>query len=326
MKYVRLGKSALMVSRIGLGAMSIGSPKWRPWVMDEAASRPIIRRAVELGINFFDTSDYYSGGASEEVLGRALKDFANRSEVVIATKVGNAMGKGVNERGFSRKHLIAAAEASLKRLGTDHIDLYQTHIWDPTTPIDELIEAFHHLIRTGKVLYVGAAGMPAWQFAKSLYLADLRGWTRMCTMQNHYNAVYREDERELLPLCRAEGVGVIPFSPLGRGFLTSNRKTGGWDKTQRARTDEFTVKWYGRDCDYRVVDAMEAVAKRRGMTVPQVALSWVLHRPGIAAPILGVTEIGQLDPAVAVVDRPLEAEDVAAIDGAYEPRGPGAVG
>src|SRR5688572_23056915 len=229
MEYINLGHTGLKVSRICLGAMTYGSPQWREWVLSEEASRPFIQRALDLGINFFDTADVYSLGASEEVLGRALKDFARRDEVIIATKVYNPMGPGPNQRGLSRKHIMDSIDASLRRLGTDYVDLYQTHRWDSETPIEETLEALNDLVRMGKVRYLGASSMYAWQFAQALYLADRHGWSRFVAMQNHYNLVYREEEREMIPLCRAEGIGLIPWSPLARGFLAGNRQRGSQD-------------------------------------------------------------------------------------------------
>src|SRR5215831_11908547 len=244
MQYVNLGSSGLKVSRICLGCMSYGNPSWRPWILPEETSRPFIKRALELGVNFFDTADMYSLGASEEVLGHALRDFARRDEVVVATKVFFPIGDRPNDRGLSRKHILAAIDASLRRLGTDYVDLYQIHRWDPETPIDETLAALDHLVRVGKVRYLGASSMFAWQLAQALYRADLRGWTRFVSMQNHYNLIYREEEREMLPLCREEGIAVLPWSPLARGLLTGSRRRGEKESTTRARTDEYAQTLY----------------------------------------------------------------------------------
>ncbi|RMF38060.1 MAG: aldo/keto reductase, partial [Chloroflexi bacterium] len=302
MEYVNLGRSGLKVSRICLGTLSYGTPAWRDWVLPEDESRPFIKRALELGINFFDTADMYSNGVSEEILGRALRDFARREEVVIATKVYFPTGEGPNQRGLSRKHIMDAVDASLRRLGTDYIDLYQIHRWDYETPIEETLETLHDLVRMGKVRYIGASSMYAWQFAKALYLADMHGWTRFISMQNHYNLIYREEEREMLPLCRAEGVGVIPWSPLARGFLAGNRSRKGGGETKRARSDEFAHRMYYQEADFQVVDRVVELARRRGVTPAQIALAWLLHQPGVTAPIVGATKIAHLEQAVAALE------------------------
>jgi aryl-alcohol dehydrogenase-like predicted oxidoreductase len=299
MEYVRLGRSGLKVSRICLGTMSFGSPAWRSWVLPEDESRPFIHRALELGINFFDTADVYSRGVSEEILGRAIRDFTRRDQVVIATKVYYPMGDGPNDQGLSRKHILEAADASLRRLGTDYIDLYQIHRWDPHTPIEETLAALDALVRAGKVRYLGASSMYAWQFQRALCLADRHGWTRFVSMQNHYNLVYREEEREMLPLCREEGVGVIPWSPLARGFLTgSRRRKGEWGDTLRAKTDAFAHELYYADSDFQIVDRVVALAERRGVRPAQIALAWLLRQPGVTAPIVGTTRLEHLDQAV----------------------------
>lgn len=318
MDYVNLGRSGLKVSRICLGAMSFGDPGWRDWVLPEEESRPIIRRALELGISFFDTADMYSRGVSEEVLGRALRDFARREEVVIATKVYFPIGEGPNERGLSRKHILDAVDASLRRLGTDYIDLYQIHRWDPETPIEETLETLHDLVRAGKVRYIGASSMYAWQFARALYLADRHGWTRFISMQNHYNLVYREEEREMIPLCLAEGVGLIPWSPLARGFLagTRDRQGGG---TKRAESDAFAREMYFRDNDFEILERVQDLARRRGVTPAQVALAWLLHRPGVVAPIVGVTKMQHLEEAVAALEIGLSEEEMAYLEEPYQP-------
>src|SRR5450432_1668654 len=287
MDYVRLGNTGLKVSRLCLGAMTYGTPDWRPWVLDEAASRPFIARAIEHGINFFDTADMYSRGVSEQVLGRALKEHATRDQLVIATKAFYPLGGGPNDRGLSRKHLFDAIDGSLKRLGTDYVDLYQIHRFDYDTPIEETLETLHDIVKAGKARYLGASSMFAWQFSKMLATADAHGWTRFVSMQNHYNLVYREEEREMLPLCRDQGIGVIPWSPLARGFLAGGRAAPGEGNTERARSDEFAPRLYYREPDYAVVDALETTAKDRGVSNMQVALAWVLRNPAITAPIVG---------------------------------------
>ena len=319
MQYVHLGSSGLKVSRICLGCMSYGNPSWRPWVLPEETSRPFIKRALELGVNFFDTADMYSLGASEEVLGHALRDFARRDEVVVATKVFFPIGDRPNDRGLSRKHILAAIDASLRRLGTDYVDLYQIHRWDPETPIDETLAVLDHLVRVGKVRYLGASSMFAWQLAQALYRADLRGFTRFASMQNHYNLIYREEEREMLPLCRAEGLGVLPWSPLARGFLSGNRSRENRGETLRAQTDQYAHDMYYSDADFAVVDRAEKVAAQRGVSASQAALAWLLRQPGVTAPIIGATKMTHLEAAVAAVELTLTDEDCAALEAPYQP-------
>jgi aryl-alcohol dehydrogenase (NADP+) len=319
MQYVNLGRSGLKVSRICLGTMTYGTSKWRDWVLDEEESRPFIQRALELGINFFDTADMYSRGVSEEVVGRALRDFTSRDQVVIATKVYFPMGEGPNDGGLSRKHIMDAVEGSLCRLGTDYIDLYQIHRWDYQTPIEETLEALHDLVRSGKVRYIGASSMYAWQFAKALYLADLRGWTRFVSMQNHYNLIYREEEREMLPLCRDQGIGVIPWSPLARGFLAGNRRHPGEGPTKRARSDEYAHSMYYREADFAVVDRVVELAERRGVSPAQIALAWLLHQPGITAPIIGASKMRHLEEAVAALEIELSEEEQSYLEEPYVP-------
>jgi len=287
MEYVNLGRSGIKVSRICLGMMTYGSSQWRPWVLDEEESRPFIQRALELGINFFDTADMYSQGVSEEVMGQALRDFARRDEVVIATKVFFPTGDSPNEGGLSRLHVMRAVEASLKRLGTDYIDLYQIHRADPSTPIEETLAALHDLVKSGKVRYIGASSMYAWQFASALYLSDLHGWTRFISMQNHYNLVYREEEREMMPLCRAEGVGIIPWSPLARGFLAGNRAPENFGETVRAKSDDFAQQMYFQETDFEVVERVVQLADRLEVSPAQIALAWLLHQEGSARPLSG---------------------------------------
>jgi len=323
MDYVNLGTTGTKVSRLCLGMMTYGSPAWREWVLDEEASKPLIRRAVEAGINFFDTADMYSVGASEEITGRALKEFAGaRENVVIATKVFNPMSDAPNDRGLSRKHIMAAVDASLKRLGVDYIDLYQIHRFDPATPIEETAQALSDVVRAGKVLYLGASSMYAWQFLKMLETQRSLGLARFVTMQNHYNLVYREEEREMIPLCRAEGVGLIPWSPLARGFLAGNRKaneakTAG--ETVRARTDAYAHGLYYRPGDFTVVDRLTEIAEARGVKNAQVALAWMLAKPGITAPIVGASKMYQLEDALAALDVKLTADEIARLEEPYEP-------
>jgi 1-deoxyxylulose-5-phosphate synthase len=319
MEYVRLGSTGLKVSRICLGTMTYGTPEWRPWVLDEAASRPFLTRALDGGINFFDTADMYSRGASEEVLGRALKACGSRHQVVIATKAFYPMGDGPNDRGLSRKHLMHAIDASLRRLDTDYVDLYQIHRFDPQTPIEETLEALHDIVKAGKARYIGASSMAAWQFAKMLAVSDAHGWTRFVTMQNHYNLVYREEEREMLPLCREEGIGVIPWSPLARGFLAGNRRKADRGDTVRAKSDEFAHTLYYADSDFTIADRVAEVAARRGVKPTQVALAWLLAKPGVTAPIVGASKLPHLDDAIGALDIRLDAADIAFLEELYQP-------
>ncbi len=320
MEYTRLGSTGLKVSRLCLGVMTYGDPAWRPWILSEEAGRPFIKRALEQGINFFDTADMYSRGKSEEVLGRALKDFTSRETVVIATKVYYPMTDDPNDRGLSRKHLMASIDASLARLGTDYVDLYQIHRWDSDTPIDETLRGLDDIVRSGKARYIGASSMMSWQFMKALAAADRYGWTRFVSMQNHYNLVYREEEREMLPLCRDEGIGVLPWSPLARGFLAGNRKRGSQrDATPRDRSDGFAHDLYFSDADYDVVDRVIEVAAARGVAPAQVALAWLLRQPGVTAPIVGASRIDQLDQAVASLDVKLTDEECKRLEEPYRP-------
>ena len=309
-----------MISRLGLGAMGIGNPSWREWVLDEKASRPVMQRALDAGINFIDTCDYYSNGDSELVVGRLINGFVKRDEIVLATKVGNPMGKGPNAKGYSRKHLFEAIDRSLKRLGTDYIDLYQTHIWNPATNLDEMIEAFDALIASGRVLYLGITDMPAWQFAKSFYHQKLRGLSRFVSVQNHYNPIWREDERELIPLCRHETIGLIPYSPMARGYLCGPGRRAGPSTTARWRTDDYAHKLYGRASDEDVARAVMEIAKARGNEPGQIALAWTLSRPGITAPIFGATIADHVNAAVKALDIKLEQEEIGKISAAYAPR------
>src|SRR5271165_499295 len=320
MDYTNLGNTGLKVSRICLGAMTYGSKKWRDWVLDEAESRPFIQRALELGINFFDTADMYSAGASEEVLGRALKDFgAGRERLVVATKVFSPMGEDLNQRGLSRKHIMHSIDNSLKRLGMDYVDLYQIHRFDPHTPIEETLQALHDVVKAGKALHIGASSMFAWQFAKMLYVSDQLGLTRFVTMQNHYNLVYREEEREMNPLCVDQGVGLIPWSPLARGFLAGNRTAAKQDETTRSKSDAFAHNMYYEPSDFEVVDRLSAVASKYGVPNAQVALAWLLAQPGMTAPIIGASKMKHLDDAVASLTISLQPEEKKALEEAYRP-------
>lgn len=319
MQYVNLGHTGLKVSRICLGTMTYGSSQWRDWVLDEEKSRPFIKRALEFGINFFDTADAYSIGRSEEVLGKALRDFTQRDQVVIATKVFFPMGQGLNQRGLSRVHIMQAIDASLRRLGTDYVDLYQIHRWDPETPIEETLEALHDVVKSGKARYIGASSMYAWQFTKCLYLQDIHGWSRFISMQNHYNLVYREEEREMLPLCRSEGIAIIPWSPLARGFLAGNRSVKDMGETVRAKTDDFAHSMYYQDTDFDIVKRAVELAERHGVSSAQIALAWILHQDGITAPIIGASKMGHLEQAVAGLEIELSDEEVQFLVESYQP-------
>jgi 1-deoxyxylulose-5-phosphate synthase len=320
-EYINLGKSGLKVSRICLGCMSYGVPERgaHPWSLDEEKSRPFIKRAVELGINFFDTANAYSDGTSEEITGRALRDFARRDEVVIATKVFHGMRKDPNGKGLSRKAIMTEIDASLRRLGTDYVDLYQIHRWDYETPIEETLEALHDVVKSGKARYIGASSMHAWQFCKALYMADLHGWTRFVSMQNHYNLLYREEEREMMGLCAAEGIGVIPWSPLARGRLT--RPWDQQDSTERSGTDAFGKTLYAKaeQADRAVAQRVSELAGARGLPLAQVALAWILSKSYITSPIVGATKPNHLDDAVAALKIKLTAEEIARLEEPYLP-------
>src|SRR3954451_21121536 len=316
MKYAKLGRTGLTVSRVCLGCMSYGDPGRgnHPWSLDEQASRPFFERALELGINFFDTANVYSDGSSEEITGRAIASLTDREDVVIATKVHGQMRPGPNGRGLSRKAIMTEIDHSLRRLGTDYVDLYQIHRWDPRVPIEETLEALHDVVKAGKARYIGASSMWAWQFAQALYVADLNGWTRFVSMQDHYNLLYREEEREMLPFCLDQGVGVIPWSPLARGRLTRD-----WDSsTARSESDEFGRKLY-RDTDRGIVEKVADVAARLDLPRAQVALAWLLSKEMVTAPIVGVTKLEHLQDAVAAVDVELSTDDVEALEAPYEP-------
>ncbi|RIK43810.1 MAG: aldo/keto reductase [Chloroflexi bacterium] len=318
MHYVNLGNTGLKVSRLCLGMMTYGTPQWRDWVLDEEQSRPFIRRALEAGINFFDTADVYSQGVSEEVTGRALRDFAKRDEVVIATKVYNPMGNKPNQRGLSRKHIMDGIDASLRRLGTDYVDLYQIHRWDKETPIEETLEALHDVVKAGKARYIGASSMYAWQFAKALYTSSLNGWVRFVTMQNHYNLVYREEEREMIPLCLDQGIGVIPWSPLARGFLAGNRTPDKGGETPRSKSDDFAHRMYYQENDFATLERVQKVAADHGKSPAQVALAWMLHKPGVTAPIIGASKMYQLEEAVAALEIRLTDDEMAFLEAPYQ--------
>ncbi|WP_375492984.1 aldo/keto reductase [uncultured Jatrophihabitans sp.] len=317
MKYRKLGSTGLDVSAVCLGCMSYGEPSRgrHDWSLGEDDSRPFFRQALDAGINFFDTANTYSAGSSGEITGRALRDFADRDEIVLATKVFMPVdGDGPNSKGLSRKAIFAAIDASLQRLGTDYVDLYQIHRWDPTVPIEETLEALHDVVKAGKARYIGASSMWAWQFAKALHTSDAHGWTRFTTMQDHYNLLNREEEREMLPLCADEGIGVIPWSPLARGRLTRN-----WDATTtRSESDEFGRNLYV-DSDKEIVDAVAQVADERGVSRAQVALAWVLANPVVTAPIVGATKAAHLDDAVAAVDLELTDDELARLAKPYRP-------
>ena len=319
-EYVNLGSSGLKVSRLCLGAMTYGSKKWREWVLEEEESRPFFRRALELGINFIDTADMYSDGVSEEIVGRAVKELSpNRERIVIATKVFQAMGDDPNQRGLSRKHIFHAIDNSLRRLGMDYVDLYQIHRFDYSTPIEETLEALHDVVKAGKARYIGASSMFAWQLAKMLYTADRLGLTRFVSMQNHYNLIYREEEREMMPLCIEEDIGVIPWSPLARGFVAGNRRKEDFGDTLRAKTDEYSKRLYYQPSDFAVADRVTEVAKRRGVSNARVALAWLLQQPGVTAPIIGASKLQHLDDAVASLNLKLDSEETRLLAEPYQP-------
>jgi len=319
MQYIRLGSTGLKVSRVCLGCMSYGLPNESdPWILNEEQSRPYIKRALEAGINFFDTANVYSSGMSETVLGNALRDFAVRDEVVVATKVRFPMGKEPNDYGLSRKHIMSSIDASLKRLGTDYVDLYQIHRWDHETPIEETMEALHDIVRAGKARYIGASAMFAWQFAKAQYTADLHGWTRFISMQNHYNLIYREDERELLPLCQDQGIGVIPFSPLARGVL-ARKPTKEQEETLRYQTDSLAKSRYTQEDNLTTVERVSEVAEARGIPMAQVALAWMYSKPIVNSPIIGATKPHHLEDALAALSVQLAADEITRLEEPYRP-------
>jgi aryl-alcohol dehydrogenase-like predicted oxidoreductase len=319
MHYVNLGNTGLRVSRVCLGMMSFGNDSDRPWVLDEDGAEPIVRAAVEGGITFFDTADAYSGGASEVATGRLLPKFLSRDEMVVATKVFMPVTPGENGGGLSRKHILSGIDASLARLDLDYVDLYQIHRWDPRTPIEETMEALHDVVRAGKARYIGASSMFAWQLAKAQHAADLHHWTRFSSMQPHYNLIYREEEREMIPLCIDQGLGVIPWSPLARGVLAGNRTRGGERHTTRSDTDAFTDYLYSQPTDFDVVDRVAEVAGERGVSPAQIALAWLLHRPGVTAPIVGATQPGHLVDALAAEALELGDDEIKRVEDPYVP-------
>jgi 1-deoxyxylulose-5-phosphate synthase len=319
MDQVRLGNSGLHVSRLGLGMMSYGEDPTRPWMLDEVAAEPIVRRAVDSGFTFFDTADMYSQGASEVATGRLLRRLLRRDELIVATKVYFPMRPGPNGRGLSRKHILSAVDASLGRLEMDYVDLYQIHRWDPLTPIEETMETLHDVVKAGKARYIGASSMYAWQFAKAQRIAERHGWTPFVSMQNHYNLLYREEEREMVPQCLDQGVGVIPWSPLARGFLAGTRTRTGERRTRRSESDPLQDEWYGSAEDFDVVDRLGEVAGERGVPQAEVALAWLLHKPGVTAPIVGATKLGHVDDALAAAELALSPDEIARLEEPYVP-------
>jgi aryl-alcohol dehydrogenase (NADP+) len=320
MQYVNLGKSGLKVSRLCLGMMTYGTSKWRPWVLDEEASRPFIKKALDAGINFFDTADMYSRGVSEELTGKLLREFGvKRETVVVATKVYFNLTDEINTGGLSRKHIMDAIDSSLTRLGMDYVDLYQIHRWDYDTPIEETMEALHDVVKAGKARYIGASSMFAWQFAKAQYTADLNGWTRFVSMQNHYNLVYREEEREMIPQCIEQGIGLIPWSPLARGFLAGNRLREGGGETARAKSDDYADSMYFNEEDFTVAERAQEIAENHGVTSAQIALAWMLDKPYITAPIIGASKMPHLEQAIAALDIELSEDEVSSLEEAYQP-------
>ena len=319
MDYVNLGKTGLKVSRLCLGMMTYGSKKWREWILEEEEARPFVKRALEAGINFYDTADVYSLGASEEVLGKTLRHFKTRREdLVIATKVFNPMSDDPNNRGLSRKHIFDSIDASLRRLQMDYVDLYQIHRWDYATPIEESMEALHDVVKAGKARYIGASSMFAWQFTKAQYVADAHNWTRFVSMQNHYNLIYREEEREMIPCCIDQGVALIPWSPMARGFFTGNHRKGDWGDTVRAKTDSYGQELYYRDADFTVADRVLAIAKQRGVSGSQIALAWVLNKPYITAPIVGASKMEHLEQSLAALEIKLSEDEVRSLEEPYQ--------
>ena len=320
MQYVNLGKTGLKVSRLCLGMMTYGSKKWRQWILEEEEAKLFVGRALEAGINFFDTADVYSLGESERVTGNLLKHFGvKRENVVVATKVFQTMSEDPNDRGLSRKHILDSIDKSLQRLQMDFVDLYQIHRWDRNTPIEETMEALHDVVKAGKARYIGASSMYAWQFAKALRTSERHGWTRFVSMQDHYNLVYREEEREMIPLCLDEGIGLIPWSPMARGFFAGNRKPGGGGGTTRAQSDPFADELYFREEDFKVAERVNEIAKARGVTGPQIALAWHLNKPYITAPIIGASKMDHLNQAIAALDIKLSDDEVKRLEESYQP-------
>jgi len=320
MQYVNLGKTGMKVSRLCLGMMSYGSRQWRPWILEEKEAEPFIKRALEAGINFFDTADVYSQGESERITGKLLKGFGvKRENVIVATKVNGEMSDDINDRGLSRKHILDSIDKSLQRLQMDYVDLYQIHRWDPETPIAETMEALNDVVRAGKARYIGASSMFAWQLLKALHVSETHGWTKFVSMQNHYNLVYREEEREMIPLCIDQGIGLIPWSPMARGFFAGNRKRGGGGETTRANSDAYGNSMYFRDEDFTVADCVAKVAQERGVSGSQIALAWMLSKPYVTAPIVGTTKMEHLDQAITAIDLKLSDDEVKQLEEPYRP-------
>jgi len=320
MQYINLGNTGMKVSRLCLGMMSYGSKIWRTWILEEEESKPFIRRALDAGINFFDTADVYSLGDSERVTGNILREFGVRREnIVVATKVNGQMSDDINDKGLSRKHILDSIDRSLQRLQMDYVDLYQIHRWDYETPIEETMEALNDVVRAGKARYIGASSMFAWQFSKAQFLAEKHGWTKFISMQNHYNLAYREEEREMIPLCRDQGVGLIPWSPMARGFFAGDRKRGGGGETERANSDPFANDLYFREEDFTVADRAAEVATERGVTASQIALAWVLNKSYIHSPIVGATKMEHLEQAIAALDIKLSDDEIKRLEEPYKP-------
>lgn len=320
MQYINLGKTGIKVSRLCLGMMSYGSKKWREWVLEEADAKPFVKRALDAGINFFDTADVYSLGESERVTGKLLRDLGvNRQNLIIATKVHGQMSDDVNDKGLSRKHIMDSIDKSLQRLQMEYVDLYQIHRWDYDVPIEETLEALNDIVRAGKARYIGASSMFAWQFAKALHTSEKHGWAKFVSMQNHYNLAYREEEREMIPLCIDQGIGLIPWSPMARGFFAGDRKRGGGGETTRSKSDPFANNLYFREDDFAVADGVTAVAEQRGFTGSQIALAWVLQKPHVHSPIIGATKMEHLEQAIAALDIKLSAEEMKKLEEPYKP-------
>ena len=320
MQYFNLGKTGMKVSRLCLGMMSYGSKQWRTWVLEEEQAKPFVERALEAGINFFDTADVYSTGESERITGNLLKSLGvARQNVIVATKVNGQMSDDINDKGLSRKHILDSIDKSLQRLQMDYVDLYQIHRWDYETPIEETMEALNDVVRAGKARYIGASSMFAWQFAKSLQVCEANGWTKFVSMQNHYNLVYREEEREMIPLCIDQGIGLIPWSPMARGFFAGDRKREGGGETERANSDPFANGLYFRDEDFDVADRARDVAKERGVTGSQIALAWLLSKPHVTSPIIGATKMEHLDQAIAALEIKLSEAEVTQLEEPYKP-------